>query len=424
MIYFNLSALVIGLLIVVINLPWMLKSKDIRKRFFYILLLLFYFLICGLTAALNETEHYLNYFIYYSLFLFGTLYLTRNSTLNIPTFRTNGFYQMVVRLSKPYLFFYTIYKLVPFVYPIFRIWNLIIPPVMDVGASLEGEIGQSGFSAGIEQVLTIFYLISLSAYISKPKKLIFIMFFFFYLGFANTGYVSRGSILRLLVQIFIIIYINYPRLRRKMLIVSVATVPFLVIFFVWYMYKRLGVDQHLDFMTSLAKLAEIEFSFSAPFDTIYTGIYADPWSYIQSWLTMPLPGPLRFGSQNYIVNYQYTADIYGMYATDANYAVMLPGLAIEGAYCMGVGLAFIHAIMFSITVNLFYNAFLITPSFYMLSIYWCMNIPMGVIRGGTLTLYSFTNKTFLFVMVLLYFLYTMTQKPRVTTRHCNERMEN
>lgn len=413
MIYFNLKALIYGLLIVAINLPWMLKSEDLRKRFFYVLILLFYFLICGLTAALNDTEHYLNYFIYYSFFLFGTLFLTRNTLLNLPTFRTAGFYQMVVSMSKPYLIFYTIYKLIPFVYPIFRIWNLVIPPVMNVDATLEGEIEQSGFSAGIEQVLTIFYLISLSAYINKPKKMIIIMFFFLYLGFANTGYISRGGILRFLVQVFIIIYINYPRIRKKLLMSGVAVTPLLVVFFVWYMYKRSGVDQHLDFMTSLAKLAEIEFSFSAPFDIIYTGKFADPWSYIQSWLTMPLPGPLRFDSQYYLVNYQYTSDIYGLYSDDANFAVMLPGLAIEGAYCMGVGLAFIHAILFAITVNMFYNAFLITPAFYMLSIYWCINIPMGVIRGGTLSLYTFTNKTFLFVLVFLYLLYIITKQNRV-----------
>jgi len=416
MIYFNLTALIIGVLIVVINLLWMLKSKDIRKRFFYVLLLLFYFLICGLTAALNETEHYLNYFIYYSAVLFGTLYLTRNSTLNLPTFRTDGFYQMVVRFSKPFLILYTIYCLIPFVYPVFRIWNLVIPPGINVDTALEGEIEQSGFSAGIGQVLNIFYLISLAAYIDKPKKIIAIMLFFFYLGFANTGYISRGSILRLLVQVFIIIYINFPKLRKKMMITGFAAAPLLIIFFVWYMYKRSGVDTQIDFMTAIGKLAEIEFSFSAPFDTIYDGTYADPWAYIQSWLTMPLPGPLRFGSQNYIVNYNYTADIYGMSTTDNNFAVMLPGLAIEGAYCMGVGLAFIHAMMFAITINLFYNAFLNTRAFYMLSIYWCIHIPMGVIRGGTLALYSFTNKTFLFVMVVLYMLYIVNKRTHMSSR--------
>ena len=179
-----------------------------------------------------------------------------------------------------------------------------------------------------------------------------------------------------------------------------------IVFFVWYMYKRLGVDQNLDFMTALAKLAEVEFSFSAPFDSIYKGNYADPWAYIQSWITMPLPGPLRFGSQNYLVNYSYTEDLYGLYMSDSNFYVMLPGLAIEAAYTMGIGLAFIHAIMFSVTINLFYNAFVNIKAFYMLSIYWCINIPMGVIRGGTLGLYCFTNKVFLFVFVILFIMYS------------------
>lgn len=406
--YFDLKALLVGLGIIAINLPWMLKSKDIRKKFFYLCVLLFYFLICGLTAALSETQHYLGYYIYYSTVLFGTLFLTRNVAFNFYSFRTREFNDVVICFAKPYLVFYTIYKLIPFFYPVFRIWNLFSLPALDGTAALDAEIEQSNFSSGIEQILTILYLISLSAYVKKPRKLILIMLFFFYLGFANTGYVSRGGILRLLVQIFIIIYINYERLRKRMILFGIIAIPLLIVFFVWYMYKRLGIDQHLDFTTSLAKLAEVEFSFSAPFDTIYDGRFADPWAYLQSWLTMPLPGPLRMGAQNYLVNYNYTADVFGVYSTDSNFAVMLPGLAIEGAYCMGVELAFIHAIMFAVTVNLFYNSFLKVPAFYMLSIYWCVNIPMGVIRGGTLGLYSFTNKVFLFIIVFFYIIYKMS----------------
>lgn len=409
--YFDVLAFVISLIVTIIHIPWMVKCEDSRKRFFYLFLLAFYFLICGLTASLVETEHYLSYYVYYTSCFFFTLFFTRNLSLNLKVFRSDDFFSFWKKYAKVFIFIYFIYKMIPFFYPVFKLGNLFMMPSLDGRAMLDEELEQTGLSAGFGQLMYAFYLTALAAYYNKPKKVIGILLFFFYLDFAQSGYTSRGGILRLLVLIFIIVYLNYPKLRKKMMVIAGTSVPLLVIFFVWYMYKRLGVDEHLGFWDSLGKMAEVEFSFSMAFDTVYEGTYADPWAFIQSWITMPLPGPLRFGSEHYLVNYQYTQDIYGMDPSDPSAAVLLPGLAIEGAYCMGVGLAFIHAFLIAITINLFYNLFLKTKVFYMFSLYWIIQIPMGVIRGGSLTLYSFTNKVFIVMALLIYFLYVLSKKP-------------
>ncbi len=407
--YFSVQAFIITLLVTFINIPWMIKCEDVRKRFFYLFLLAFYFLICGLTASLVETEHYLSFYVYYTICLFLTLFLTRNMTLRLKVYQTDEFFSFWRKYGKVFIFIYFIYKMIPFFYPVFKLGNLFMLPSMDGRASLDAELEQTGFSAGLGQLLYAFYLSALAIYYDKPKKIIRILLFVFYLEFTESGYMSRGGILRLLILVFLIVYLNYPKIRKKLLIAAGTSIPFMIIFFVWYMYKRLGVDEHLGFWESLGKLAEVEFSFSMAFDTVYEGTYADPWAFIQSWVTMPLPGPLRFGSQHYLVNYQYTQDIYGMDPTDPSAAVLLPGLAIEGAYCMGVGLAFIHAALIGITINLFYNMFLKTKVFYLFSLYWIIQIPMGVIRGGSLALYSFTNKVFIVMALVMYIMYIATK---------------
>lgn len=123
---------------------------------------------------------------------------------------------------------------------------------------------------------------------------------------------------------------------------------------------------------------------------------------------MPLPGFLKFGTADLEINQFYNRDILGVNTWDNDFFITLPGLVIEGVYIFGNKFFLIHSIIFGLVCNLLFNIFRESKIFYILSIYYIINIPFGAIRAGTQGLYPLSNKIIPTTILIIYLWYNIS----------------
>jgi hypothetical protein len=288
------------------------------------------------------------------------------------------------------------------VYPENKLIYLFTFSKPDAIAALDNSLEHSIFDS-IGYLLNILYFIALSKYIYSPKKIISLLLLSSYISYTANSYMSRGAILRIIVVIFLLYYFKYPAKRKLLLIVGAASSVFLIMFFVSYMYYRSGGSfEMIDLSLAIEKIAEIELSFSAPFDKVIQFNNMELGEYLWWFFSMPLPGALKFGTADIFINGDYTSDILGMNPNDVGFFIVLPGLVGEGVYMCGQNFFFVHAILFALVCNYLYNTLSQSKAFYVLLVYYMINIPFGAIRAGTQGLYPLTNKIIPFALILLY----------------------
>lgn len=409
MISFNLYNCIISIAVTICSFYWIRNVHVIEKRILYLFIALFYFLFCGFTSFLFDCGNYLIYYSVYTFALGFTLFYSRNISFKIDFIKKHDFIYFVEKYAKYYLVFYFIYQFFGLIYPENKLINLVIlqaPQAQDaLENSLEHTVGNS-----IGYLNTILFYVALSAYIKRPWKIIFLMFLNMYLGYANSSYISRGGIVRLLVIIFLFLYINIPQKRKLIVVLAIILSFFSVVFFIGYMYLRMGGEFVIvDFSFAFQKIAEIELSFATNFEEVIRFNNDEFWRYLWWFISLPLPGFLKFGTADIAINQEYTENIIGMSSFEDNFYIMLPGLAIEGVYMFG-GLYIFHAVLYGLVVNLFYNTLFKSPIFYVYCIFNIINIPFVSIRGGTQMFYSTTNKLIVIVLIICFILFKIKKK--------------
>lgn len=408
---FSLSNFIISTLITIIPFLWIKKEKDEVKLYFYLFCLLFYYIICGITSYLYPNNNYIQYYIVYTLTFAFTLYSTRNKRLNIKLFESESFTSFINSKADNFIKIYIFYCFCGLLYPVNKLRNLIHLTSPDGVAALENSMEHS-MAASLNQLLSILFYVFLSKYVSQPKKLIGILFLQTYISYASTSYLSRGQILRLLVVVFFLFYFNYPKIRKWLIIGGIGSISFLLIFFVSYMYARMGnVFEAVSLSVALQKIAEIELSFSMNFDQV---LMSSPCSEIglfnyAVWLLfLPFPGFMKPWVINDSFNVFYTYDILGLSPEDSSFLVILPGLAIEGVYFLGPILYPLHAVLFAVVINYLINTLRRSPAFTFLCIYYIINVPFGAIRAGTQSFYATCFKIIPYMLIILYIWYNIS----------------
>ncbi|MCM1140356.1 MAG: hypothetical protein NC453_17445 [Muribaculum sp.] len=282
------------------------------------------------------------------------------------------------------------------------------PP--DVQSALTNSLSHSIWDS-LLYLLSIFFYIGLAKYVNNPKKIIYILLLSTWFSYAGNSYLSRGQILRMIVVIFLLYYFKYPQKRKKLLVLAFFGSIFLISFFVSYMYMRMGNGfQMIDLSLAVEKIAEIELSFSKDFDLVLRNTNYQGGDYLWWFISMPLPGFLKFGSADLEINQFYNRDILGVNTWDNDFFITLPGLVIEGVYIFGPTFYIIHAIIFAVVCNIIFNIFRESKIFYLLSIYYIINIPFGAIRAGTQGLYPYTNKIIPIAILIVYLWYKIHQR--------------
>ena len=413
MINYNLNYCIITTLVTILPFVWIKHEKDEIKKYFYIFCVFFYYLICGATCYLFPDNNYITYYVVYTIAFSTTLYLTRNKTIKLSVFSSAKFERFINNKAGAFIKFYFLFQFFQLIYPTNKLGNLIHLTRPDVNTALEASLEHSMFNT-LSQVLSLMFYVFLSKYVKNPAKLITLLLFSTYLSYASSSYLSRGGILRLLVVVFFLFYINYPKIRKILLLSALGSVTSLMIFFVSYMYVRTGeAFKAVSLSTAIEKIVEIELSFSYNFDTVLR-VSETPrigiWQFLLWFVALPLPGFMKPGVFSDTINVLYTYDILGMDVGDASFFVQLPGLAIEGVYLFGLYLYPLHAILFAIMINYLINTLRQSPVFAFLCIYYIINIPFQAIRGGTQSFYATCLKVLPFVFIILYIWFKLPKK--------------
>jgi len=411
MIDFSLNYFIIATIVTIIPFLWIIKEKDEVKLYFYVFCILFYYMICGVTSYLYPNRYYILYYLVYTLTFAFTLYLTRNKKIDFKLFKSESFVTFVNSKAEGYIKFYLLYCFFGLLYPVNKLGNLIHFASPDGVSALENSMEHS-MGDSIQQLLSIIFFVFLSKYVHQPKKLIGILFVQTYISYASTAYLSRGAILRLLVVVFFLFYFNYPKIRKWLILAGIGSISSLLIFFVSYMYARMGdTFQAVSLSTALQKIAEIELSFSLHFDQV---LMCSPSAKVGfgrfiSWLLfLPFPGFMKPWVINESFNVLYTYDVLGLSPDDLSFFVTLPGLAIEGLYLFGPMLYPLHAALFAIVINYLINTLRQSSAFTFLCIYYIINVPFGAIRAGTQSFYATCFKILPYAVILLYFWYNIS----------------
>lgn len=405
----NYLNLIISLTVTGASFSWVYFVENEVKKLFYLSIVLFYYLFCGITSFYADSQYYIWYYVIYTLVLGGTFFYTRNLSIKCDVLKTDNFYSFIKYYAKPFIIFYIVYNLFQLVYPENKIMNLFVLPQPDISLGIEKQVAGNTIFESLNYLLNILFLIFLSTYIDKPKKIVLLYFFVMYLTFAATSYLSRGAILRLLVLIFVILYLRYPQKRKLLILSGLISSFFLIIFFVAYMYIRMGQDASFgNFSFAIKKIADVEFTYSQYFDQTLKDKPGEPLRFLWWFVSLPLPGFLKFGSADYLVNIEYTEKTLGLSRENPAFFTILPGLVIEGVYMLGTKLFFLHAVLFAFMINVVYNTLLKSKAFLVLCLYYIINIPFVAIRGGSISFYPTTNKLLPYIFIILITMYKLS----------------
>ncbi len=401
----NIINFILATAVTIIAGAWCLKIKDEVKKVFIIVTFIFFYFYCGVTSFYINSNQYLIYYIIYTLTLGFSFYIFRNISIKVPGLSNDKLSKFTKNYYWVFIFLFIIYNLSDLIYPVNKIGLLFNPPTPNVSLGLDKQIQGHTISESFGYLLIIFFYYSLSQLVKKPIKLFLVLFVVEYIGYVSNAYISRGGMLRIFALVILILYFNYPNKRKLILTVSLVSSFFLIFFFAIYISMRMGVESNLDNMSGAFKsIANVEFSFSLYFDDLIRMNRGEFGRYLWWLFTLPLPGFLKFGSADYLLNIEYTENILHVSRFAPNFFVILPGLVIEGVYSFGKYLFPLHALLFGFTLNIFFNTLNKYKAFSVLCLYYIIDIPLRGVRAGSISLYPTVYKLIPIFLVILIFL--------------------
>ena len=216
----------------------------------------------------------------------------------------------------------------------------------------------------------------------------FLSFFPFYIDFSSSGYLARSTVLAFLIIYILAIYYFNPNLRRKIRIVLLIGIPFLVIGLSLYTFIRLGMEADRSIGDAVALLAYQETSYPTHFGVINKqpesfDLFQD---YIQWLITLPLPGFLKDSTKDYFFNAIFTERLYGIIRGTQGFYVLLPGVVNEGLFIFGKWLFPLHAVILGLFVGTTYRIVKYKEEFF-LFLYVSVFLASLIARAGTVSTY-------------------------------------
>ena len=382
--------------------------KLIICKSFLILFSIFFFIYSILGIILNNVDIS---FLFLSLLYFISSALLFNYFYN-RKFRIAGRQNFIKTIDnitshkQKIILVYFLFYLALFIYPNMRLGN-IINPTLDFQAYFQERFSESNVISTLidrfRQLLYPLFLIALSRI--KFRNAVFLLLFNLYLGFANSGYIGRGSLVILFITIMYALYFKNKKLFKRILYVSILSSPFVLWGFVQYTRIRLGASQmDISFMDS------VKFIFVAESRTSYFGEIAfnnNRYSYLFEYLrwlfTLPIPGQLLPFSP-FQLNYEIAKDIHGILPGQEGFTVTLIGLFFESIYAFGNKLFLLHAIVLQYTIAFLFKMVenFKGPFFLIGAILAQATYVLN--RGGSAGFYPFAINT----MLLIIFIYILS----------------
>lgn len=397
---------VLSFILTIIPFLWVLK-RPIREKLYILPFVVFFFIYSGAGVAWEQCEksYLFYYFIWMSFFSFTlNAIITKGGKLPTEGVISNN-HIFIVKRATFFILLYFLIKLLSLA-SAGKLHNLIAPPSLDIYSAFDGSGGDEGKGMlyYLENIVFVFYFVSLYKYRNNVGKLFVFLFFPFYIEYANSGYVARSTIMAFLIIYFVAIYFYNPNLRRKIRLSIIIGLPFLVAFLAFYTYLRRGAEVDISTSDAITLLAYQETSYPIHFLQIQKqpenlDLLKD---YSQWLITLPFPGFMKDTSKDYFFNAIFTERLYGIIRGTQGFYILLPGIVNEGLFIFGKWLFPLHAIILAFFVGFAYRIVKYREEF-LLFLYISYFLASLFARAGTVSTYPAYLKYLLVYEVFIWF---------------------
>lgn len=392
---------------------WIFLVKERGVRIFFIFFIVMYLLYSGIGGALMYiSNQYQYYYIAFttciSIGLFFGLKSINNNRLPRRKFWSGFLKIFIKRYANTIIILYLLSQILPLVYPVFRLTDLIHPPQPDFVNMLFERFnnGQKDVVLSINSLASSlifpFYLLSLYKYRKKTLTLSILVLAPYYFQYCIQAYIGRSVMLYAIIIILGTTYYSRPKLRKPIICISAVSIPTIIVFFVQYSIIRAGgVTENLDFEEAFSTLLEQESGYPLHFDDILLLQGNHIGSYFVWLFTMPFPGFVRGGLDVHFAA-MFSEDILGRARTGTGFYILLPGIVGESVYLLGKQLFWINGLLYGFLMGVVYRFLTRYPQLLCILLYAAIDFGYVTNRAGFFGGFPFIGKILVYFFIILY----------------------
>jgi hypothetical protein len=387
---------------------WMWQDKA-----FYLIIVLFILIYCGIGCALVEVPaNYPYYYFIYIFFLSISIYLFGGKSNKKGHQEKNILNEFIDRFGKYIILVYIFLFIIELCFPTFILFRIFNPPSADLNtlwAKIMNENNRyyntvlSSVIYILKQFLFPFYLFSLYKYRYKILKLFICIFIVLYLDYCKNAYIARNIIGCYGIVFCYILYNFNPKTRKILHTVLIIVFPSVIVFFVNYTKIRIGaVVENISFEDAFNILLYKEGSLPVNFNVCVNNS-SELWTdYLHWMITLPLPGFMKSIDADFAFNYILSEEILDTFRTSNNFYVILVGNVGESVFLFGKYFFWIHAIIYGFIISKVFYFLRKYNCFSAIFIYMAVHFGMVISRAGTVSGYPFVFKGIIILWLFVY----------------------
>lgn len=298
-------------------------------------------------------------------------------------------------------------------YPEFKVFNLFSPPTPDLAGLFvqRFEVGRDVDTVGrlvgyVKVLLFPFFLFFLRGFRNRPWLFFLLLLLPVYMAYCEDGYVSRGSVLSIVLVGFVVFWVENPRSRKYIIAGSALSFPLLIMAMYAYARVRIGgsVDSNVGVFDALETILEIETTFPVGGRELLDGKYGADLRQYFTWLfTLPFPKVLFGQIEGARINYEIAEIVSGIAVGDRNFSVVLTGVVIESVYIYGLWFFWIHAVTIGLVFAFLCRLSGANRSLVVIMAFFAVQFGYNMNRGGVSSVFPTILNGFLLFYIVSWF---------------------
>lgn len=398
------------LLVTLLSFAW-LQKREQKAKYYFVPFLVFPFIYAGVGFGWQtcSMDYLWKYIVYFFVFGYTCKVMSKRKYNNKKKINIHDdiLVTIIEKHGGKIVCFYVMLKISSIIAN-GNLLNIIHPPMADLTSTMENlDTPSGGISSAIfyiENIVYVFYVVSLYKYRKNMKKMTIAILLPIYLGYADTSYIGRGTMMLTAINLGIAFIYCYPKFKKTVILSVSLGAPFVIFLLVWYSAYRIGVSfDNITIAKAVKILSYQETSYPLHYEAISNwGINWDYfYAYVYWVVTLPLPGFLKSSDIDVSFNYLFSELINGTSRNAPGFAVSLPGIVNEGIFVFGPTFFVLHAFLLGLFVGKTYNLIRYNSELF-LFIHCSVNVAYSISRGGTGSQYSFYLKSLLIYLIVRY----------------------
>ena len=382
----------------------------------------------GVGAAYPEVPGYYLFFYFGFLIAFVVAFkffiilfrgLSRHAGLKLPDMFANIEQYFIWKII---IFFYILLHIIPLIYPEFRLDQLLNPPTPDLASNFAKNFEQQEVNYFLKLIkyanllLTPFFFVAVYRYKNNIYLIILLLSIILYITYVDNVYAGRGALVMNLGLIWVVLWMNYPQRRLKLVSISAMLLPMLMVAFYIYGIVRTGrtVDEFIiiDAIQSII-YSETTFPVVSGMPLIESGVQVNLGEYLIWIATLPIPKIVTGEIAGARITYEISEIVLGGNRGDRGWFVILPGIVAESVYIFGKYFFWLHGVTLAFIAALVVRLIERTPQFLVLNAYLAVILAYPTNRAGISSLLPVIVNNFIVFYVVIFILLLRRRSYRI-----------